>query len=208
MDFEGEFESHVTLRLADVRQADELAAWAAGRGVKFTHILLSRGTMPSQPMLTRQGRGTLEGELAAARDLAEAATADGFVVVRVKVEAAPWNRGVPASDVEAAGHPPSRHFEHHVKLVLPPAADLTGLAAVAGRHGAHLSSNARRTRSDGKQERFVTQRCHAVGRDTAGWRLDALLVDLKRLGHEPAEVDREFVVVDSNAAVDDGWLGR
>jgi hypothetical protein len=84
-------------------------------------------------------------------------------VVRVKIEAAPWNEGVPRSDEDARD---DLYFEHHVK-VQQLTSDLRGLVtlirAVIG-HDAHVSVNARRTRADGFQERFVTQRCHGGGR--------------------------------------------
>jgi hypothetical protein len=55
--FSGDFEVHLT---GSAEAADALAAFASRRGAKFTHILLSRGETPSQPMLTVQGSGTLE----------------------------------------------------------------------------------------------------------------------------------------------------
>src|SRR5690606_23613840 len=52
----GDFEIHIT---AYEQHADKLAALAAERGVKFLHIVLDRGSYPSQPMLTLTGRGSL-----------------------------------------------------------------------------------------------------------------------------------------------------
>lgn len=204
-DFAGEFETHVTVRADDPARLDALRAWADARGVTFHHIVLDRGLSPSQPMVTRRGRGDLPGQLAAAADLIAGLTADGFSVCRVKVEAAPGNAGVPATEADAARQP-GRYFEHHLKLLLDPAADLGPLTALAAGHAARLSRNVRRVRSDGLVERFVTQRCHAAGRATARGRLDSLLADLVACGHAVVSVEEEYVVHDTAPGVDAGWL--
>ncbi len=205
MEFDGQFETHVTARADGPAGVEALRAWAARRGLKFHHIVLDRGRTPSQPMVTRQGSGTLSGQLAAAegltRDLAEA----GFAVRRVKVEAAPGNRDVPATDAEASRHA-GRYFEHHVKLALPADADFAELTRLAELHDARLSRNARRHRGDGTAERFVTQRCHGVGLATARRAFDALRNSLAAAGYVAAKVEQEYVVWDSHLADDAGWL--
>jgi hypothetical protein len=206
MDFAGEFETHITIRAEQSEAIDRLARWAKDRGLKFTHIVLARGETPSQPMLTQHRHGTLDDALQTAHVLAAAAAEDGFEVTRLKIEVPPWNAGVPLSDEESAKHPAERYFEHHLKLLIAAEADLSLLVAVAQRHAAHLSRNARRTRADGSQERFITQRSLGVGRTNAEQRFEALLVELAGLGIQPVEVEQEFVVYDSNAAVDAGWL--
>ncbi|TDC80407.1 hypothetical protein [Streptomyces hainanensis] len=174
-----------------------LAAWAAARGLGFTHIELARGLARSQPMVNVRGDATV-----AVRDL----VADGFAVVRVKTEAAPWAASVPQRDDDP--REAGQYFEHHVKLLLPADHERPALERLATPHGAHLSWNARRVRPDGRQERFVTQRCHDAGRDTAERRLTALLDALRAAGHHILEVEREFVLHDSNLALDDGWIAR
>jgi hypothetical protein len=206
VEFAGDFETHLTVRPDGPRGADTLHRWAGRHGMKFTHIVLARGESPSQPMVTRQGSGVLSGELRAATALRTRLADDGFVVTRVKVEAAPWNQGVPPSDAAALGQPADRHFEHHAKLVLRTGADLTALAALAQRHGAHVSRNALRLWPDRRQERFVTQRCYRAGRASAQAALDALLGELTAGGYEIADVEQEYVVYDSNLALDAGWL--
>ena len=74
------------------------------------------------------------------------------------------------------------------------------------RHTAHVSRNARRGDPDGRHERFVTQRCHACGRPEARRRLDALLAELTTAGLPIVEVEQEYVALDSNPAVDTGWI--
>ncbi|POM25800.1 hypothetical protein BTM25_01830 [Actinomadura rubteroloni] len=194
----GAFEAHVTVAPDD---GAELERWASARGVKFTHIMLARGRSVSQPMLTVRTAGTLaEARASAARTVASL-RADGFRVLRTKIEASPSTSGIPLADGCVPGY-----FEHHVKLVLAPAADQAALVSLVVPHGAHVSRNARRTRPDGRAERFVTQRCHHVGAVTAGRRLDALTTALLAHGYDIAAVEREYVVYDGDPSLDDGWI--
>ncbi|TQM78522.1 nucleotidyltransferase AbiEii toxin of type IV toxin-antitoxin system [Saccharothrix saharensis] len=196
----GDFEVHLT---GAVQDTHALEAFASRRGAKFTHILLNSGETPSQPMLTVQGSGTLE-DLHRLTDAWRAdLAAEGLGVVRVKIEAAPWNEGVPESDLDASDE---LYFEHHVKVLLPSddgAADRLRWAIADT--GAAVSRNARRQRGR-HEERFVTQRCRGVGRATARTRLDALLAALRDKGYEVLEVEEEYVVHDDALHVDRGWL--
>ena len=202
MDFAGEFETHLALAHVD---ADVLTNCAARHSLKCTAIVLDRGANPSQPMLTRRGTGTLASEIRRAHELRDALEMEGFQVVRVKIEANPTNAGVPRTDEQALADPTFRCFEHHVKLLLEHDADLNNLIAIAERHSARLSRNAFRSRDDGRQERFVTQRCHGVGLPRASARLQALVDDLGAR-HCILDVEEEYVVYDSNADLDAGWL--
>lgn len=206
--FAGEFEIHLTVDgSSPAVGSGALAAHAAERGWKYACIVLDRGSTPLQPMATfTVGHCTLGAALAAARSAADELSAAGCPVVRVKVEAAPWARGVPATDAEGAALGPAYYFEHHVKLLLPPDTDPAGPARCAVRHASHLSRNARRVRDDGQREQFVTQRCREVGSAAAGRRLEALLAELAARGYEILSVEREFVVHDSAQALDAGWI--
>ena len=199
--FSGDFEVHLT---GSAQEADALAAFASRRGAKFTHILLNRGDTPSQPMLTVRGSGTLEDLHRLADGWRADLAAKGLRVLRVKIEAAPWNEGVPVSDLDASDE---LYFEHHVKVLLPSddraAVDRLRWAIVE--NGANVSRNARRRRGR-NEERFVTQRCRGVGRATARTRLDALLAVLRDRGYEVVEVEEEYVVHDDALHVDTGWL--
>lgn len=206
--FSGPFEAHLTVRCEGAAGLARLDAWSERAGLKVTHIVLARGRTPSQPMLTVRGRGRIDEQLAESRRVADALTADGFAVRRVKLEVSPWAQGVPVADDAHARRlaDAGLYFEHHVCLLLPPGSDLEALARRVEPHRAHLSWNARKLGADGLERRFVTQRCHRVGRETAGVRLGLLLASLRRAGHRWAGVEREFVVHDSDAGVDAGWI--
>ncbi|MGY0058924.1 hypothetical protein ACWY4P_20620 [Streptomyces sp. LZ34] len=209
----GEFEIHLTVRPVTGR-ADSpvpyraLERYAAERAWKFTHIVLDRGRVPSQPMLTLRAAGTLPAARSAADHAAAGLAGAGFTVVRTKVEAAPWAEGVPVSDEDGRTLGPRYYFEHHIKLLLDAADDAAELLPVVGAHAAHLSRNARRVRPDGRAERFVTQRCRLVGRDTAGRRLAALTAALRAGAREIVSIEREFVVYDSEEGLDAGWIAE
>jgi hypothetical protein len=206
LDFTGEFETHITVAAADAGELDRLKDWSARRGYSFHHIILDRGLIPSQPMVSYRGHGDLGSERATAEAVARQLTAVGFTVFRIKIEAAPDNRNVPQSDDEAAALGPGRYFEHHAKIALEPGANTTPLVAVARRHAAHLSRNALRVRSDGRLERFVTQRCYDTGRPGARQCLQALLDELAANRYVVLNTEEEFVVYDTQPGVDAGWL--
>ncbi|GHF61925.1 hypothetical protein GCM10010218_49440 [Streptomyces mashuensis] len=205
MRFSGDFEVHVTGRAGDAGRLEEVARLL---GVKFTHIELARGRVVSQPMVTWRGAGELEGVRERAGKVVRELERRGVGVVRVKVEASPWAAGVPVTDAEAVALGAAYYFEHHVKLLLPPGTDPGPLTRLAVAHGAHLSRNPRRVRADGHAERFVTQRCHRMGRTAAGARLEALTGALVSEGYDIVSSEREFVVHDSDASLDAGWIGE
>ncbi|MGW1963639.1 hypothetical protein ACWCPD_25825 [Streptomyces sp. NPDC001935] len=194
------YESHVTVRCADSDEWVRLRRWAALGGLKVTHIVLARGRMPEQPMLTLSGSPSYRQEAERVRDVVARLRAAGFDPVRVKTECTPWAAEVP----DRLGSDDERYFEHHVKLLLDAGTDLTALAARVMPHGAHLSWNASRVRAGARHERFVTQRCREVGSDEAGLALERLLRELS--GCEVVSVEREFVLHDSDLSVDDGWI--
>ncbi|MFJ4814077.1 hypothetical protein [Streptomyces sp. NPDC088801] len=195
------YESHVTVRCAGPGESARLRRWAAASGFKLTHIVLARGRMRDQPMLTLSGSPSYACESARVRRVAERLRADGFDPVRVKIESSPRAPEVPRRPCDDR-----RYFEHHVKLRLAADTDLAALAARVVPHGAHLSWNARRVRAGAWHERFVTQRCRGVDAEGAGRELERLLTELG--GYEVLGVEREFVLYDSDVSVDDGWLGE
>ncbi|MBS1913573.1 MAG: hypothetical protein JST22_16420 [Bacteroidetes bacterium] len=206
MEFTGSFETHITIVGDNAATLDAARRFADMHGMKFVHIVLDRGALMSQPMLTRRGRGTLSDQLLVAGQLAGKLRGAGVTVIRVKIEAAPLNIGVPLTEDEALRLGPERYFEHHVKLLLPADADPALLCEVAQLRSAHLSRNVFKRMADGCVERFVTQRCHGVRREDARRRLTDLTQAIEPFGYPVLEVEEEYVVYDSDAAVDYGWI--
>lgn len=215
MEFAGDFETHLTLRAESDAEVASAAVWASGQGLKFTHIRLDRGDAPSQPMVTYHGHGTLTGQRARADRWRARLAGAGFTVVREKHEVSCVNADVPDTREEALALGPGHYFETHLKLLLPADADLAELSRLVEPHGARLSRNARRTRDDGRQERFVTQRCSGVGRSTAFELYRTLADSLRAHGLDDArdeeeagiiDTELEFVVYDSALDLDAGWM--
>lgn len=205
MEFAGDFETHLTVPLNDSNSFERLRLWARERNLKFVQIILDRGETLSQPMLTRCGRGKLSVELAAARLLKSELEAADFTVKRIKIEAAVWNEDIPQCESDAAAI--NGYFEHHIKLRLKLNQNLSDLRRLAENHSAHLSRNAfKRTREDGFEERFVTQRCKSVGRVEAQKQLDQLIVAINSAGYRIIKTEQEFTVYDDNLAIDAGWI--
>jgi hypothetical protein len=203
--FEGDFETHVTVR-CDPADVDLLERWAAGDGLKLTVIVLGRGRVPVQPMITLRGSGVLGAQYAAAGFVVGRLESAGFEVARVKIEASPWTRGVPGDDQGALRLGPGCYFEHHIKLLLDAGCDVEALGRLVAPHAAHVSWNARRALGAGRHERFVTQRCRGVGMAAAGGRLEELCGTLRGSGYKIVSVEREFVVFDSDESLDAGWI--
>jgi len=160
----------------------------------------------AQPMLTDHTHGTLAAIMDDSRAVADAMRAAGYDVTRIKVEVETDNRDVPQTDSHAAKREPQQYFEHHVKLLLPGAADMGPIIETVKPHDAHVSRNALRARDDGREERFVTQRCYRVSKATARGKLDALLATLRDQTFEIIDLEEEYVVFDSNTALDAGWI--
>jgi hypothetical protein len=202
--YEGALEIHLTV---SSWAADRLDEFAGERGIKVSQIELDHGEFRSQPMLTVELTGSLEDAEQRVAQLRRELAAAQLQAVRVKIETAPWNRDVPVTDDQARE---DLYFEHHVKVRLPAgdAARRLEITALAREHDARVSRNARRVLDDGTEERFVTQRCFGVGRQTSRPRLDALLSALDEGGFEVLEVEEEYVVVDDNLGLDAGWMNR
>jgi hypothetical protein len=202
MDIAGSFETHITIEAHSQSSITTLQEWCAARGLKCLLIVLDRGATTSQPMLTRRSYGTFVETLAAAKDLTAGLASAGFVVARIKLEVDVDSPGVPVTAPAVEGG----YFETHIKLLLSDDADLQSLRDAVQPHSAHLSRNALRPPGSGTHERFVTQRCLNAGRDDAKLRLGKLLDAIGYFGHPVIELEEEFVVFDSNATIDAGWI--
>jgi hypothetical protein len=191
------FDVHLTVS----RSSERIESLAAVLHLKYVRIELSRGAQPDQSMLTGQVTGDLRDAIATADKWTVRLQSQRIWVSRRKIETAPWNAGVPADD--DAVREPGRYFEHHIK-VLVATGDLDRLAGTAEQYGAHASRNARRTRPDGRQERFVTLRCLDSGRSTAIAHCEELIAALDAAGFTRLESESEYVMVDTNLGHDAG----
>lgn len=205
MEFKGELETHITVSLAAPQTIEQLQEWSRIHGLKCIQIVLDRGETVSQPMVSRRAFSTFSKELKKADELKDILSANGFPVIRIKIEIPPTNEGVPHSQNETKDNANS-YFENHIKLLLDTVSDKSGLEKIAERHSAHLSRNALRKRKDGFEERFVTQRCWSVGRIEAFDQFNVLLNELLNSNYTVLETENEYVIYDSNLEIDKGWI--
>jgi hypothetical protein len=203
---QGTFEAHVTVDAADLDERANFQAACAELGVKCVLIELPHGQTRSQPMTSTYHRGDLAAVVEEVAGVSIDLRRRGFSVTRLKLEAVVTNTGVPVTDEEARAFPPGNYFEFHVKVLLPPGADLAPLRALCQEHGAHLSSNALKEVQAGRSERFVTLRVYGVGREAATARFEALVARLREGGYGLSNTLREYTIYDSNIAVDAGWI--
>lgn len=198
------FEVHVTTAPLAPTRLEGYRAACRGLGVKAIVIELGPD-LPTQPMTCLRVSGSLGAALDGAQLLSARLTERGFSTERVKIEAAPWNAGVPVTDEEAAHEPPGRYFEHHARLLLAPGADRAALVALCAHEGAHLSRNPFKTREDGAAEWFVTLRVGGVGRERAEARAAQLGERLTAAGWPPLSSILEYCVYDDRRELDAGW---
>lgn len=198
------FEIHLTVDAAQAAAgADVLSRFAEWEGMRLLHVELQRGAVMVQPMLSWRRDGALSDCLAQISVVEQALADRGIRVVRAKVEAAPWNAGVPQACDTC---PPGTYFESHLKLLIEGDAALSAITDIAIARGAHVSRNARRVCADGHQERFVTLRSTDGGLQGMMARLQTLREALAPLVLAVLDTEIEFVVHDSNHALDAGWL--
>jgi len=201
----GSFEAHLTVDAADLDRRTAFEARCGELGVKCVLIELAAGVHRSQPMTASYHRGELGAVLGEIESLHAALWQSGFPVVRVKIEAAAMNPGVPITDEEAAAI--DGYFEFHAKVRLPDASDVTALRELCETRSAHLSRNDRK-RDEHGAERFITQRVYRAGRTRAANEFDALLRDLARAGHAVVSMKREYTIYDGKLELDAGWLDQ
>ncbi len=206
MEFTGELETHLTICLSKTKTVAELQEWGKVYDLKCLHIILDRGDVSSQPMLTRRASGKLTDEIGTALRLKELLIADGFQVIRIKIEAAPWNEDVPRSSAEIINPSTEKYFEKHIRILINSQAEHTELLETVKRHAAHLSRNALRQDSEGFEERFVTQRNWSIGYSESRQKLNELLQEIRALNYPVIDVEEEYVIYDTNLKIDAGWI--
>jgi hypothetical protein len=198
------FETHITLKPAGKEALDAARQWAHLRSLKWTHIELSSGHAPSQPMLTFWGDDSLDLQLRRAKAIQQELEQLDIQVVRIKTECIFPGEFVPPLGCTKPEES-NQYFECHVKLRLKSGADLDRLRSVVMPHQAHVSWNAIKTFKDGESERFVTLRSYHCTCETAQLSQLELAASLRQNGFNIVETESEFVLYDSNFALDTGW---
>lgn len=197
-----EFEVHLTVaplapgdgKKATATQLTSLRSFCHSRDWRLLEIVLARGEVPHQPMVTYSARGALALQIEQARQVESALNLLAWRVVRCKIEVDPE---LLAGIDGGVGN--GLYFEQHIKLSLASPQDFEAARTLSVEYGAHLSRNAH---TPGYF--FVTQRgtgSMADARDAFAPLAEALR---KRFACSPPVL--EYVAYDSNLSLDDGWL--
>ena len=161
---------------------------------------------------SRYVRGTLDEARQAAETDARMLRANGFEVVRRKVEAVSTNDGVPRTAEDAKRSPEDRYFEFHVLIDGKGGPisndDVQSLRTIARGMSARLgvpvplSYNALKP-----AQRFLNLRARGVGLETAMVGVRELLEHVEATGVlHVVKVIAEYICSDDNRALDNGWL--
>ncbi|HEY9841841.1 MAG TPA: hypothetical protein V6D23_15370 [Candidatus Obscuribacterales bacterium] len=202
--FPGNYEIHITVAIDGAAELARFEGFCAAHGAKALVIQLSNGETPRQPMLSLRLKAEPEAVAQRIEGLAAALVADGFSLLRLKVEADIRNANIPRGNREGHGLP--GYFEHHLRLRLPLDLELAPLAAELKRFDGHLSANALIKDLGGFQERYVTQRFYGVGLNFATQQLERLLSYCSERALSVTRRIQEYIVYDSDIGLDRGWI--
>lgn len=132
-----------------------------------------------------------------------------FNITRLKLEAVAVNPGVPVTDDEAAAVPGDTYFEYHIKIKNPPTPEGDEiLKALAARMTAELGVKVPFSCNDmgGKNQRFLNARTYGMGYEASAALVERIAAAIEAEGFEVSKIIREFIVFDTNKALDNGWL--
>ncbi len=195
------FELHITVAPLLGLELERFKKLCVAHRLKALQIDFSSLT-PVQIMTCSNFEGSLNQALLEVNRVRDVLESNGFMVVRRKLEAAPWNSHVPQ---DSAPDNLSEYFEHHAKLLLPENANLMRLEQIAKVHNAHLSSNTFDKLKNGYSLRFVTRRAYQMARGQAQGLFDELLKHLGLAGFIVQDSIAEFCVFDSHLELDGAW---
>lgn len=197
------YETHITVD-SDPATVARARSLADELGLEWTHIVLSSGERASQPMITCDRGESLDEQRAIVAEIAAQCELNRIRVLRIKTEGALDCDECAADEARGQCATDGRYFESHVKVLVD---DDEGardrVRRVAAEHDARFSRNARRAGS--VEERFVTVRSREVSREVARDRTAALVSALEAAGVTVRSVRAEYVLFDSDFAVDRGW---
>ncbi|KAJ3099389.1 hypothetical protein HDU97_003222 [Phlyctochytrium planicorne] len=207
----GVFEFHITVRSPSGNDAENaeflrlLQTFCELHKLKLTVIHLNSGDFPKQVMIGRYTAGRSDTIQATLHEsYIHPLIESGFEPIRLKIESIASNEGVPMNQVsKASSEFRNGYFEFHWKLELYPQ-DLPNLHELASEIGGlHVSRNAHKLCPDGRVHIFLTARDHGGGKVEA-LDMHQRISDCLKL-FKVLKKEREFVVVDTNLGLDNGW---
>jgi hypothetical protein len=204
--YAGLFEAHITVANLSPSESKRFTETCNQLNIKAIQIELSRGDVPIQPMTCSTHKGNFTTVLKEVTELARHLKQAGFEVTRQKMEAAPFNQGIPMTAADAQNHPVDNYFEHHLKILFETESNLAEIQRVCMAHGAHLSRNAFENRANHSKTYFITLRCYSMGLEEATIRFNALKHAITHLKINILKNITEYCVYDDRLNLDANWL--
>jgi hypothetical protein len=204
--YAGLFEAHITVSTLSPRESKRFTETCNQLNIKAIQIELSRGDVPIQPMTCSTHKGNFTTVLNEVTELARQLKRAGFEVTRQKIEAAPFNQGIPITADDAQNHAADNYFEHHLKILFEKESNFVEIQQVCIAHGAHLSRNAFENRADHSKTYFITLRGYSMGLEEAMIRFNALKQAITHLKINILKNITEYCVYDDRLNLDANWL--
>ncbi len=137
--------------------------------------------------------------------IAQALQAQGFEVVRRKMEVVPWHPLAP-SEENGLAFGAGQYFESHLEVRIVHEEAATRLRTLAREAQAHLSKNAFKELEDGTYTQMLTLRHYTGTRESFERARDQLAGLLRAEAFEVGKVVTEFALFDSNVHHDHEWV--
>eukprot|EP00696_Hemimastix_kukwesjijk_P018847 gnl/Hemi2/7907_TR2731_c0_g1_i1.p1 gnl/Hemi2/7907_TR2731_c0_g1~~gnl/Hemi2/7907_TR2731_c0_g1_i1.p1 ORF type:complete len:255 (-),score=56.43 gnl/Hemi2/7907_TR2731_c0_g1_i1:95-829(-) len=136
--------------------------------------------------------------------------AQHFEVVRIKIEAHAMNPGIPQTAEQSLVVPGDTYFEYHIKLVTGPVTPENDerLKVLSRELSPQLNIPTPFSCNDmiTNGQRFINARTYRLGASESFALVSRIEEAIAAHGFQVEKVIREFIVYDTNKAVDKGWL--
>ncbi|MEO1517452.1 MAG: hypothetical protein AAFV95_20685 [Bacteroidota bacterium] len=190
-------EVHITCQQMTTDEIGAFESFCQSVDAKPIVILLPKGEHTQQPMISKIINCDSKEALAKkTRQLKNQFDTNGYEIVRVKMEVAPWDRDKAEHLFETG---PDNYYEWHGRVQLEKEETIR---AIVKQLGGHLSRNA--LKRDPKAK-LITIREYG-SEEMIKSRIHHLKTGLQQHGIEFAKEELEYCVYDSNVNLDKGWI--
>lgn len=206
------YEFHVTVEAANINVEDFIQVCQdLGAKAIVLDLGINNGTELSDVMTSSKGAFPSDGDaFDELNRIADGLSSEDFIVIRRKIETAPWHPFAPQSSEDEM--PAGSYFESHLAIQCEPEsipALRQGIAESAEELPLHLSRNAFKKAEDGKVIIMSTLRDYQSGYADFSQQVDASVERIEDLGFDLAKTPiTEFALYDSNIHQDDDWMRR
>lgn len=197
------FEIHVTVAEAD---QEKFIKVCENLGVKPIVLDLQKDDLVIKDVMTSSVyMGNNPGAYQEMKRISNGLWAQGFDVVREKIETVPWHPAAPSASGRTTIMPKDCYFETHIGVLVPNNGSISLLNEVAKRHKAHMSRNAFKNHSDGSCTQMITYRRYDGTYEDFEVEAKALENQITKLFNIDKRIT-EFSVYDTKVSHDSAWL--